>query len=179
MTETKEEEVDLEVVEEKVLSRWGKILEWFGMIKTFFTIGKLLWGLLFVGASTVMVGEVTDTKPIRDAAVAIGILDERPSDIVGNNAMYEELMNLIDDMEALEAKVSALEDRKPVTAVGTPGSAGAPGKVGATGKAGPKGDKGDRGERGEPGERGPPGEVISTGSTEIDNALIEHIKDDH
>ncbi|MHA1806204.1 MAG: hypothetical protein ACTSX2_01355 [Candidatus Thorarchaeota archaeon] len=100
-----EEDLDLELVEEQVLTRWGKIMQWCGMAKTFFTMGKLVWGLVAVTGTAVVVGEATDTRPIRDGAVAIGILDERPlpgTQEVSSDALWDEVMNLQEEVTELQ-----------------------------------------------------------------------------
>lgn len=169
----KETEYDYEEVEDQVLTRWEKIMKWFGMVKTFFTLGKLVWGLVFVTGTAVVVGEATDTKPVRDAAVAVGILDERPRDIVGNNAMYDELMNLIEDVEQLEAIVAELQIPSPTVIAGKPGPRGEVGPPGIPGKMGIKGDQG------KPGTNGKDAVNIPITQAVIDNAFEQHVLDDH
>ena len=174
---SRETEYDYEEVEDQVLTRWEKIMKWFGMAKTFFTLGKLVWGLVFVTGTAVVVGEATDTKPVRDAAVAVGILDERPKDIVGNNAMYDELMNLIEDVEALEAKVAELESPPPTVIAGTPGPRGEVGPPGPAGITGAKGEPGNPGKDGRDGKNAITNDPI--GQTVIDDAFERHVLDDH
>lgn len=149
-------EYDYEEVEDQVLTRWEKIMQWCGIVKTFFTVGKLIWGLVFITGTAVVVGEATDTKPVRDAAVAVGILDERPKDIVGNNAMYEELMNLIEDVEALEWQLANLPPPipGPQGLDGKNGKDGKDGKDGINGLVGIQGPQGIQGDKGEPGMDG-------------------------
>lgn len=172
----KETEYDYEEVEDQVLTRWEKIMKWFGIFKTFFTLGKLVWGLVFITGTAVVVGEATDTNPVRDAAVAVGILDERPHDIVGNNAMYDELMNLIEDVEALEAKVAELEMLPPMIVAGKAGPRGEVGPPGPAGKVGAKGDPGNPGKDGRDGR-----DAINepVGQAVIDDAFERHVLDDH
>lgn len=105
-----ETESSEEITEEEVLSRWDKIKQWIEIVVATKKVAMLIWSLVFATGTAVVVGEATDTKPIRDLAVEMGILDPLDRDIVGNNAMYDELMNLIDDMENLEEQVAADRD---------------------------------------------------------------------
>jgi hypothetical protein len=153
---TEENETDYEEVEEQVLTRWEKLMQWFGIAKTLFTVGKIAWALIFATATAVVVGEVTDTSPIRDAAVAVGLTQERSKDIVGNNAMYDELMNLIEDVEQLEHQLANLPPPipGPQGLDGAKGKDGTDGLDGKNGLIGPEGPQGVRGDRGEPGMDG-------------------------
>jgi hypothetical protein len=93
--------------EEVVLSRWGKIKQWIEIVMATKKVAMLIWGLVFAAGGSVVVGQATDTRPIRDAAVAMGILEEAPREILGNDEIYGELSNLIEDVERLEALVAA------------------------------------------------------------------------
>lgn len=93
--------------EEVILSRAGKIKQWFEIAMATRKVAMLVWGLIVATGGSLVVGQVTDTTPIRDAAVAIGLVDEAATDIVGNDAIYDELSNLIEDVERLDALVAA------------------------------------------------------------------------
>lgn len=99
-----------EDTEAEVLNWWDRKKQWLEMgsaAAKAIKYGIWLFKFLFVtGTTAVVVGEVTDTTPLRNTAVEVGILDERKTDIIGNDAMYEELSNLIDDVERLEAKLA-------------------------------------------------------------------------
>ena len=164
-----------------ILTRWDRIKQWIEIVVATKKVAMLIWSLVFATGGAVIVGEVTDTKPIRDAAVAIGLVNELPpADIVTTNALYDELMNLIEDMERAEAKIAELERHQHNYPEVAP-VAGIAGPPGPKGEPGPKGDKGDRGPQG---EQGPPGVNGSTaeaavGATAIDDAFQRHIRDDH
>ena len=58
--------------EKEILTRWDRLKKWWEIFK----FGKFLYGLLFVVTGALTYGEVTETTPIRDAAVQVGIIDE-------------------------------------------------------------------------------------------------------
>jgi hypothetical protein len=161
-----------EDTEEVILSRAGKIKQWFEIAMATKKVAMLIWGLVVATGGSLVVGQVTDTTPIRDAAVAVGLVDEAPRDIVGNDAMYDELSNLIEDVERLEAIVSELEAQ-----AGPPGIAGIAGIAGPPGSAGPRGVAGVAGIAGPAGPPGPAG--ASTAAVSFDDAMKAHILDEH
>ena len=127
------EEVDHEEV---ILTRWQKLKNWADIFKTTFTIGKILWGLLFVSAGAVVVGEVTDTKPVRDLSEYAGIV---PPD-TGRAA----LLARIDALEEADERLNAALERRQ-NGQGAQGPRGPAGKVGAQGPAGESGKDGKDG----------------------------------
>jgi len=62
--------------EEVVLSRWGKLKQWFEIAMATRKLYLFVMSMLLATGGSVVVGQATDTRPIRDAAVALGILDE-------------------------------------------------------------------------------------------------------
>jgi hypothetical protein len=138
--------------EEVVLSRWGKIKQWIEIAMATRKVAMLIWSLVIATGGSVVVGQVTDTKPLRDAAVAVGLLEEVPRDIVGNDAIYDELSNLIEDVERLDALVAQLQEE--MTQHSHPFEAGV---AGIAGIAGPPGPRGPPGVAGVAGVAGPPG----------------------
>ena len=144
--------------EEIVLSRWGKIKQWIEIAMATRKVAMLIWSLVIATGGSVVVGQVTDTKPLRDAAVAVGFLEEIPRDILGNTAIFDELSNLIEDVEQLESKVAQLQEE--MTKHGHPFEAGV---AGIAGIAGPPGPQGPRGVAGIAGIAGPPGSANAAG----------------
>jgi hypothetical protein len=138
--------------EEVILSRAGKIKQWFEIAMATRKVAMLIWGLVVATGGSLVVGQVTDTTPIRDAAVAIGLVDEASRDIVGNDAIYDELSNLIEDVERLDALTAQLQEE--MTKHGHPLPEGIAGIAGIAGPAGPPGPQGPRGVAG---AAGPPG----------------------
>lgn len=113
MNDEVREDLDLDLQEEVVLKRWDRMKQWWQIGSAGVTAIKYAimgFKLLFVGSTAaVIVGQATDSEMIRDTAVEIGILDERNRDIVGNDAIYDELSNLIEDVEALEEQMALHE----------------------------------------------------------------------
>jgi hypothetical protein len=140
-----------EDTEEVVLSRWGKIKQWIEIIVATKKVAMVVWSLIFATGGAVVVGQATDTQPIRDAAVSMGLLDERPTDIIGNDAIYDELSNLIEDVERLEEEVASLSHVHAPPIRGVDGRDGEDGKEGARGPEGPQGIQGDKGRPGQDG----------------------------
>lgn len=68
--------------EEVVLSRWQKMQQWFHIAKTGRAIILFIKVALFGTGSAVVVGEVTDTNPLRDAAIEIGLVEVVEPDIM-------------------------------------------------------------------------------------------------
>ena len=145
--------------EQQVLTRWDKLKQWFEIAMATKKVAMLIWSLVFATGSALVYGEATDTKPIRDVAVAAGILDEQPQDITTFNDMYRELSNLIDDVSALENIVANHQHNYPDPVVG------------------PRGPKGAQGPQGEPGRNGDNGKDAAGNA--VDDALARHILDDH
>jgi len=77
-----------EDAETVVLSRWDKTKKWIEIVMATKKVAMLVWGLIVTTGGSLVVGQVTDTKPIRDAAVAVGLIDavETP---VGNQSVPE------------------------------------------------------------------------------------------
>ena len=147
--------------EQQVLTRWDKLKQWFEIAMATKKVAMLIWSLVFATGSALVYGEATDTKPIRDVAVAAGILDEQPQDITTFNDMYRELSNLIDDVSALENIVANHQHNYPDHV------------------AGPRGLKGAQGPQGEPGRDGANGKDAVDSITTVDDALARHVLDDH
>ena len=144
--------------EQQVLTRWDKLKQWFEIAMATKKIAMLLYSLLFATGTALVYGEATDTQPIRDVAVAAGVLDKQPQDITTFNDMYRELSNLIDDVSALENIVANHQHNYPDPV------------------AGPRGPKGAQGE---PGRDGANGKDAVDSITAVDDALARHILDDH
>ena len=145
--------------EQQVLIRWDKLKQWFEIAMATKKVAMLIWSLVFATGSALVYGEATDTNPIRDVAVAAGVLDEQPQDITTFNDMYRELSNLIDDVSALENIVANHQHNYPDPV------------------AGPRGPKGAQGPQGEPGRDGANGKDAAGNA--VDDALARHILDDH
>ena len=145
--------------EQQVLTRWDKLKQWFEIAMATKKVAMLIWSLVFATGTALVYGEATDTKPIRDVAVAAGILGEQPQDITTFNDMYRELSDLIDDVSALENIVANHQHNYPDPV------------------AGPRGPKGAQGPQGEPGRDGANGKDAAGNA--VDDALARHILDDH
>ena len=122
-----------EDTEEVILTRWEKLKNWADIFKTTFTIGKIIWGLLFVSAGAVVVGEVTDTTPVRDAAVAVGVLGEKPPLTI--DELWVKVMELEEEVEVLSLPHQHNYPDAEVI-VGPPGKNGKDGKDGTAGPPG-------------------------------------------
>jgi hypothetical protein len=144
------------------LKRWWDAALW--VKRVFMTLKILFFGTVGAG----MVGQAVNENFLNDAAVEIGLVQPAPTDIVGNDAMYDELSNLIEDVERLEALITELETLA--------GPAGPPGKDGKS-IAGPMGPPG----KSITGPPGPPGKdgVNAVATTSIGDALKAHIKGEH
>jgi hypothetical protein len=141
-------EFEFEEVEKEVFTFWDRLMQWGGILRTFFTLGKLVWAFVFATGAAVVVGEVTDTNPIRDAAVVIGLADERLPADTSTDAYLDELLNLQEEVTLLQEQLANL----PLPIPGSQGLDGANGKDGAIGPEGPQGIKGDKGENGMDGD---------------------------
>lgn len=145
------------------LKRWWDAALWFKRV--FMTLKILFFGTVGAG----MVGQAVNENFLNDAAVEIGLAEPASRDIVGNDAMYDELSNLIEDVERLEALVADFEAQ-----------AGPPGIAGIAGIAGPPGPTGPRGVAGVAGVAGKDGkDSLGLSKTHIDGALKAHILDEH
>lgn len=109
-------ETEDEITEEVVLTRWDKIKQWIEIVVATKKVAMLIWSLVFATGTAVIVGEATDTKPIRDGAVAIGLLDERVPVNSGAQPWIDELLNLQEEVgelqdgqKALKALVASIE----------------------------------------------------------------------
>jgi len=101
-----ETEYDEEITEEVVLTRWDKIKQWIEIVVATKKVATLIWSLVFATGTAVVVGEATDTKPIREAAVAVGLLDERVPLNPSADPYIDELLALQADMFQLQDQVS-------------------------------------------------------------------------
>ena len=166
------EPADYEETEQVVLSRWDKLKAWWEIGSTAVKVVKLaILGikLLFVGSATaVVVGEVTDTKPIRAAAVEVGVLGEKPPLTI--DQLWVQVMQLEEDIEILKLPH---EHDYPATIIGERGAIGPPGRQGLTGAQGIQGETGKDGIDGKDGING------IEGSSQIDDAFNRHKLDDH
>ena len=145
-----------EDTEEVILTRWERLKNWWDIIKTGLTLGKLLWGFLFVSAGAVVVGEATDTNPVRDVAESVGIVQpdtDRAAILARFDEQDEEIEQLNAALERLQAQSTS-------------------GSIGKTGPRGPAGKDGKDGLNGRDGLDAKP-------TAEIDSALNAHISDDH
>jgi hypothetical protein len=102
-----ETEYDDEITEEVVLTRWDKIKQWIEIVVATKKVAMLIWSLVFATGGAVIVGEATDTKPIREAAVSIGLLDEKVPLNPAADPYIDELLNLQEDMFRLQDEFKA------------------------------------------------------------------------
>ena len=157
-----------EDTEGKVLKRFDRLKAWWEYGSTAVKAIKLaILGvkLLFVGSATaVVVGEVTDTQPIRTAAVEAGFLQPdtaRASLLVRIDSLDETVEQLSAALERLETHNHNYPD--PVV---TRGPAGKDGRDGPAGKDGKDGRDGRDG-------------VDAQAVVQVDDALERHKLDDH
>ena len=168
MTEAKDY-VEGEDQEEVVLTRLGKLKQWWEHASTLVKIIKwsiMGFKLLFLGSTAAVVGgQMMGEKPLE------GMLQEQAAVPHETNLDYQ---LLLEEVTTLQAEVAALEDR--------------PGIAGIAGIAGPPGPPGKSitGPMGPPGESitGPPGKdgintSTATSTTQISDALKLHIKGEH
>jgi hypothetical protein len=91
---------------EEILTGLEKVKRWWDAAlwvkRIFMTLKILFFGTVGAG----MVGQAVNENFLNDAAIEIGLVDPVSTDIVGNDAMYDELSNLIEDVERLEALVA-------------------------------------------------------------------------
>lgn len=146
------DDYELDFDEDEVLTRWGKMKQWWDIGSAGVTAVKYAmigFKLLFVGSTAaVVVGQATNSNPLNEAAVEVGLVDPSKKDIVGNDAMYDELSNLIEDVERLEDEVASLDH------IHAPPLEGERGKDGPPGVEGPQGMIGDKGRPGQDGKDG-------------------------
>ena len=64
-----------EDTEEVVLTTWGKIKQYVEIALATKKVAMFVWSLIIGTGGTVLYGEVTDTKPLHDAAVSVGIVE--------------------------------------------------------------------------------------------------------
>ena len=143
-----------EDTEEVILTRWERLKNWWDIIKTGLTLGKLLWGFLFVSAGAVMVGEATDTSPVRDAAEAAGMLQP--------DTARAELLTRIDSLDETVEQLNAALERIQAHNYPDP----------VDGQRGPAGKDGKDGRDGRDG-------VDAQAVVQVDDALERHKLDDH
>jgi hypothetical protein len=153
-----------EDTEEVILTRWEKLKNWFDILKTSFTIGKILWGFLFVSAGAVVVGEATDTSPVRDVAEYTGIV-QPDTTMAGLLARIDALDETVEQQNATLERLQEHQHNYPEPEVIT-GPAGKDGKDGLNGRDGKDGRDGRDGQDSAP-------------AAQIDSALDAHISDDH
>jgi len=61
--------------EEVVLTRWQKLKHWWEIASTIRKFYRLILALFIGTSGTMAIGEITNTTPLRDAAVEVGIVD--------------------------------------------------------------------------------------------------------
>lgn len=103
--------------EEVVLTRWEKLKQWWEMGSTLvkviswaLKIGK--WSFLGTTAA-VVVGEVTDTRPARDAAIEIGLIEPDPIDTTSGMLTNELIEQLADIRNEILASKKHTHDWEP------------------------------------------------------------------
>ena len=129
------EDFELEFTEDEVLTRWDKIMQWVGMSKTFFTVGKLIWVFIF-GAAVVGSNALIEDKIETEKA----IYDEDLSALKLQMADYEKELVVIEERYK--------ESFGYVTVIGPPGARGLPGEPGKNGLNGQDGKNGKDGKNG-------------------------------
>jgi len=156
--------------EEVVLSRWDKIKQWIEIAMATKKLYLLVMSFFAITGGSAVVGLVTNTNPLRDAAIEVGLVDDVltiKEDSVDNH-LHEEITKLISELRKVQEEVHILETRP--SRAGTAGLEGPPGKNGIDGKPGKDGKNGRDGKDG-----------IGAGlsAAEIDTAFEEHIAGDH
>lgn len=73
--------------EEVVLNRWQRIKQWFEIAMATKKVAMLVWSLVVGTAGTAIYGNVTDTKPLHEAAVAVGLV-EKKEPVLAEGAEY-------------------------------------------------------------------------------------------
>jgi hypothetical protein len=87
-----------------------RIISW---VKILFATKKaalFLWAMFFGVSGTAIVGQVTDTKPFKEAAIELGLI-ESPQIAQGatDNAMFDELLNIQADIKVGLTTITALQ----------------------------------------------------------------------
>jgi len=93
-------EEDAETV---VLSRWDKIKKWIEIAMATKKLATLVWALVFGVGGTMAVGKITDTTPLRDAAIELGIVETSTSTVVSDETVPEHTHPEIPHTHPLEA----------------------------------------------------------------------------
>jgi len=137
--------------EEVVLSRWGKIKQWIEIAMATRKVAMLVWSLVIATGGSVVVGQVTDTRPLRDAAVVVGLLEEAPAGTqlvpYDHSTILDEMMNLQEEVTQLQAEMTEHGHPFEAGVAGIAGIAGPPGPPGPRGVAGVAGVAGKAGEK--------------------------------
>jgi hypothetical protein len=94
-----------EDTEEVLLTRWEKIKQWFEIAMATKKVAMLLWSLVVGVGGTATVGLVTDTNPLREAALRIGIVETPPIDTTRGMLQIE----LMDQLASMQQKINELE----------------------------------------------------------------------
>lgn len=68
--------------EEIVLSRWGRLKQWFEICMATKKFAMFLWALIFGITVPMAVGEITKTNPLRDAAIEVGLVEPQVIDFI-------------------------------------------------------------------------------------------------
>jgi len=173
-----------EDAEDAVLSRWGKLKQWFEIAMATRKLYLFVMSILIATGGSVVVGQATDTNPIRDAAIALGILDEQVlqetpdgTQLVHNHDAIEAELKILRASITEHSHILELPDQEVEWAAKDHMHEGVvirdAAAAGLTGPPGPVGLKGDKG------DTGPRGENAPTNVQAIDDALLFHIEDDH
>jgi hypothetical protein len=149
-----------EDAEEIVLSRWDKTKQWIEIAVATKKIAMILWTLIFGVTGTAVVGQVTGTKPFKDAAISLGIVEAQPIDTT-TGMLQEELMI---QLATIQQEINELKARELVSGVN-----GKDGKNGVDGKDGANGKDGRDGKDGLNGRDGQDGNVATTVNQMFDN----------
>ena len=64
--------------EEIILTRWDKLKKWWEIFK----VGKALYVMLFGVTGALAYGDITQTNPLRDAAIGVGLIEQTTEEIV-------------------------------------------------------------------------------------------------
>jgi len=97
-----------ENVEEVVLSRWEKFKKWFEIAMATKKVMMFLWALVFGVGGTAMYGTITETNPLRDAAIKLGIVDPSIKDRVTES--MDNIYTIIDvEIKSLHNEINTLE----------------------------------------------------------------------
>ncbi len=164
-------EEDTETV---VLSRWDKIKQWIEIIMATKKVAMLIWGLVFSVGGTMAVGKITNTNPLRDAAIEVGLVDEVLTDELTikedsiDNHLHKEIIKLISEIKDIQKEITVLEAR-----------AGRAGEAGPAGPIGKNGIDGRNGKDGRDGRDGKDGTGAGLSMEEFNTGIEKHIAGDH